>query len=42
MISTLDEVAQIQKEGRQKRIEAEAELRKIEKELNQKLLEINR
>lgn len=42
LISTLDEVAQIQKEGRQKRIEAEAELRKIEKELNQKLLEINR
>lgn len=42
LISTLDEVAQIHKEGRQKRIEAEAELRKIEKELNQKLLEINR
>lgn len=42
LISTLGEVAQIQKEGRQKRIEAEAELRKIEKELNQKLLEINR
>lgn len=42
LISTLDEVAKIQKEGRQKRIEAEAELQRIEKELNSKLLEINR
>lgn len=42
LISTLDEVAQIQKDGRQKRQEAETELRRIEKELNQKLLEINR
>ena len=39
LISTLDEVAQIQKDGRQKRQEAETELRRIEKELNQKLLE---
>lgn len=42
LISTLDEVAKIQKEGRQKRREAEAELQKIEKELNRKLLEVNR
>lgn len=39
LISTLDEVLQIQNEGAQKRREAEAELRKIEGELKQKLLE---
>ena len=39
LISTLDEVLQIQTEGAQKRREAEAELRKIEGELKQKLLE---
>ena len=39
LISTLDEVLQIQTEGRQKRAEAEAELRKIEGQLKQKLLE---
>ena len=39
LISTLDEVLQIQTEGAQKRKEAEAELRKIEGELKQKLLE---
>ena len=39
LISTLDEVLQIQTEGRQKRAVAEQELRKIEGELKQKLLE---
>ena len=39
LISTLDEVLQIQTEGAQKRREAETELRKIEGELKQKLLE---
>ncbi len=40
LISTLDEVVQIQTEGRQKRAEAEVELRRIEGELKQKLLEV--
>ena len=39
LISTLDEVLQIQTEGRQKRAAAEVELRKIEGELKKKLLE---
>ena len=39
LISTLDEVLQIQTEGAQKRREAEQELRRIEGELKQKLLE---
>ena len=39
LITTLDEVLQIQTEGRQKRAAAEAELRKIEGQLKQKLLE---
>jgi uncharacterized protein YaaN involved in tellurite resistance len=39
LISTLDEVLQIQTEGAQKRREAEAELRRIEGQLKQKLLE---
>ena len=39
LISTLDEVLQIQTEVAQKRREAETELRKIEGELKQKLLE---
>lgn len=39
LISTLDEVLQIQTEGSQKRREAEQELRRIEGELKQKLLE---
>jgi len=38
LISTLDEVMQIQTEGRAKRREAEAELVRIEEELKQKLL----
>ncbi len=40
LISTLDEVVQIQNEGRQKRQAAEVELRRIEGELKQKLLEV--
>ena len=40
LISTLDEVMNIQKEGAQKRREAEAELGRIEGELKQKLLEL--
>ena len=40
LISTLDEVLQIQTEGRQKRQLAEVELRRIEGELKQKLLEV--
>jgi uncharacterized protein YaaN involved in tellurite resistance len=38
LIATLDEVLRIQTEGRQKRREAETELRGIEEELKQKLL----
>ena len=37
----MDEVINIQNEGRQKRREAEQELGKIEDSLKQKLLEIN-
>ncbi len=40
LISTLDEVMQIQKEGRQKRAEAEQEMRRLERELKGKLLQI--
>lgn len=40
LISTLEEVRQIQADGAQKRAEAEVELGKIEGELKQKLLEI--
>ncbi len=40
LISTLDEVIQIQKEGAQKRKEAEVELGRIEGELRQKLMEL--
>ena len=42
LITTLDEVMNIQQEGRQRRQEAEAELQKIEEELKQKLLEIRK
>ncbi len=42
LISTLEEVVKIQDEGRAKRAAAEHELAKIEGELKQKLLEINR
>ncbi len=40
LISTLDEVMQIQREGRQKRAEAEQEMRRIEMELKTKLLQV--
>ena len=40
LISTLDEVMQIQADGRMKRQAAEVELRKMEDELKNKLLEI--
>ncbi len=40
LISTLDEVVRIQAEGRQKRREAEAELRRIEGELRDRLLQM--
>ena len=42
LIATLDEVMQIQQEGRQKRAEAEVELRKLEGDLRQKLLSIRK
>lgn len=42
LISTLDEVLNIQEEGRRKRQEAEVEIRKMENELKDKLLEIRR
>ena len=42
LIKTLDEVMQIQKDGRQKRLEAEQEMRRMESELKNKLLEIRR
>ncbi len=41
LISTLDEVVKIQDEGRQKRAEAEVELRRMEAELKEKLLSIS-
>ena len=42
LITTLDEVMRIQEEGRQKRAEAEVELRKLEGDLKQKLLSIRK
>lgn len=42
LISTLDEVIQIQEEGRRKRAEAETELAQIENQLKQKLLDIRK
>ena len=42
LISTLDEVMKIQQEGRVKRQEAEAEMQRMENDLKQKLLEIQR
>jgi uncharacterized protein YaaN involved in tellurite resistance len=41
LISTMDEVLRIQREGRQKRLDAEKELINIEGQLKAKLLEIN-
>ncbi|MDR0964391.1 MAG: toxic anion resistance protein [Clostridium sp.] len=40
LISTLDEVMKIQEEGREKRKKAEVELREIERQMREKLLEI--
>ena len=42
LISTFDEIMNIQKEGHQKRMEAEVEMNRLEGELKNKLLEINR
>lgn len=42
LISTLDEVMRIQQEGHQKRMEAEAEMQKMEGELKRKLLQIQK
>ena len=42
LIATFDEVMNIQREGRQKRQEAEAELQNMEQELKAKLLQIQR
>ena len=42
LIESLDEVVKIQTEGRQKRLEAEVELVRIEGELKQKLLELRK
>ena len=42
LIGTLDEMLQIQEDGRQKRREAETELFRIEAELKQKLLELKK
>ena len=42
LISTLDEVMKIQRNGRMKRQQAEREMRRMEGELRQKLLEIQR
>lgn len=41
LISTLDEVMQIQREGRQKRAEAEQEMVRLEQELKTKLLQVH-
>lgn len=41
LISTFDEIMNIQKEGHQQRMEAEAEMNRLEEELKKKLLEIN-
>ena len=41
LISTLDEVMRIQREGHEKRMEAEVQIQQIESELKQKLLEIS-
>ena len=42
LISTFDEIMNIQREGHQRRMEAEMEINRLEGELKQKLLEINR
>ena len=40
LIKTFDEVMQIQRDGHEKRMAAEAELQSMENELKQKLLEL--
>jgi uncharacterized protein YaaN involved in tellurite resistance len=42
LIKTFDEVIEIQREGREKRAAAEVEMRKIEAELKEKLLEVSK
>lgn len=42
LIQTLDEVIRIQQEGHEKRLAAEAEMRRMENELKDKLLEIRK
>ena len=42
LVKTFDEVLQIQSEGRQKRMQAEADMVRMENELKQKLLEIRK
>lgn len=42
LIGTLDEVLKIQEEGREKRKSAEVELQKIERDMQEKLLELSR
>lgn len=42
LITTFDEVVKIQQEGKEKRLQAEKELRLIEKEMHDKLLELAR
>ena len=41
LIQTMDEVLEIQQAGRQKRRDAEQELQNIEKQLREKMLEMN-
>lgn len=42
LISTFDEVMQIQSEGRRRRAEAEKEMQRLEKELREKLLQVQK
>ena len=42
LISTFDEVMQIQADGRQKRADAEKEMAQIESELKQKMLDLSK
>lgn len=42
LIQTFDEVMQIQKEGREKRLQAEQSMMQMENELKKKMLEIRR
>ena len=41
LVSTLDEVMNIQEEGRRKRREAEAEIARLEADLKNKMLQLN-